>query len=237
MNQTLKALSALLSYPTAELQQAAPEIRAIVLADGGLDKAVKARLVKLVEEIENSDLFDAQERYVMQFDRTRALSLHLFEHVHGESRDRGQAMVDLMDMYQRDGFFIQARELPDYLPLFLEYLSLVSGEEARELLAQTLHITAAIGERLEKRASLYAGIFKALERLSHAKPEKHLFDELMKQGEDDPTDLEALDKIWEDEAVTFGANAGENACGPDRLRTQMRATSRRPADPTLQANN
>ncbi|MEJ2459788.1 MAG: hypothetical protein P8Y58_17260 [Novosphingobium sp.] len=49
----------------------------------------------LIDDLVTRDLYDAQERYVLLFDRTRKLSLHLFEHVHGESRDRGQAMVDL----------------------------------------------------------------------------------------------------------------------------------------------
>ena len=69
------------------------------------------------------DLYDLQERYVLLFDRTRSLSLHLFEHVHGESRDRGQAMVDLKALYERHGLHMSSSELPDHLPLFLEFLS------------------------------------------------------------------------------------------------------------------
>ncbi|MBN9056165.1 MAG: nitrate reductase molybdenum cofactor assembly chaperone, partial [Rhizobiales bacterium] len=154
------------------------------------------------------------------------LSLHLFEHVHGESRDRGQAMVDLMGMYEESGFIIDSKELPDYLPLFLEFLSTRTAEEVDDLLSQTGHITAAIGERLGKRESVYACAFAALRLLSKAK-----VNALLESAEDDPDDLVALDRVWQDEAVTFGGNAGESGCGPDRLRTQMRAAARKPNEP------
>ncbi|MFM2280170.1 MAG: nitrate reductase molybdenum cofactor assembly chaperone, partial [Pseudomonadota bacterium] len=144
---------------------------------------------------------------------------------------RGQAMVDLMTMYEDSGFVIDAKELPDYLPLFLEFLSTRSVEEVNDLLAQTAHITAALGERLKKRDSIYANAFSALRLLSSAKPDQKLLKQLLEGAEDDPNDLAALDRIWEDEAVTFGGNSGDNSCGPDRLRTQMRAAARKPNDP------
>ncbi|MBW8282773.1 MAG: nitrate reductase molybdenum cofactor assembly chaperone, partial [Rhizobium sp.] len=173
-----------------------------------------------------------QERYVYLFDRSRSLSLNLFEHVHGESRDRGQAMVDLKTMYEDQGFEIDAKELPDYLPLFLEFLATLTTEEVDDLLAQTGHITAAIGERLRKRDSVYSNAFAALGLVSKSKPDQKLLKELLDGAEDDPNDLEAMDRIWEDEVVTFGGNAGDNSCGPDRLRTQMRAAARKPSDPS-----
>ncbi len=164
------------------------------------------------------------------FDRTRTASLHLFEHVHGESRDRGQAMVDLMQMYEDNGFEVDAKELPDYLPLFLEFVSTRPASEIEDLLGQTAHIYAALSERLKKRASVYAGIFDILQDISKQKPNEKLVDELLSNPEDNPDDLEAIDQIWEEEAITFGGNAGEAACGPDRLRTQMRAAKRKAAD-------
>ncbi|RQP15292.1 MAG: nitrate reductase molybdenum cofactor assembly chaperone, partial [Brucella intermedia] len=94
------------------------------------------------------------------------------------------------------------------------------------------HITAAIGERLRKRQSPYANAFAALLHVANAKPDQSLVGELLRQEEDDPNDLAALDRIWEEEAVTFGGNAGENACGPDRLRMQMRAAQRKPGSPS-----
>jgi nitrate reductase delta subunit len=227
MNTTLKVISLLLSYPSEELQAAAPELKAALAADG-IGAREQKLLGKLADDIARLDLYEAQERYVYLFDRTRSLSLHLFEHVHGESRDRGQAMVDLKTMYEDAGFDIDAREMPDYLPLFLEFLSTRPEAEAAELLAQTAHIAAALKERLKKRDSVYVNAFGVLEALGQGRPDAALLRELLDAPEDDPDDLEALDRVWEEEAVTFGGNAGENACGPDRLRTQMRAAARKP---------
>ena len=117
MRKTLKVLSALLTYPTAELQAAVPEMRAALDAENRLPQKNRHRIDRILEELANGDLFDLQERYVLLFDRTRSLSLHLFEHVHGESRDRGQAMVDLKALYERHGLFMSSSELPDHLPL------------------------------------------------------------------------------------------------------------------------
>ena len=136
-----------------------------------------------------------------------------------------------MALYQRHGLEISAKELPDYLPLFLEYLSMKPEGEARELLGQTAHIITALKERLRKRKSVYLNAFVALESIARGKPDAGLLKQLLAQPEDDPLDLEALDEIWEEEAVTFGGNAGENACGPDRLQRQIRAHQRKPAAP------
>ncbi len=228
MNDMLKIISLLLSYPTHELKQSVPELQE-VLENSNLSNRQKDSLGKLVSDIAVTDIYDAQERYVFLFDRTRSLSLHLFEHVHGESRDRGQAMVDLMAMYENDGFEIDAKELPDYLPLFLEYLSQKPQVEAIELLGQIAHITVALKERLKKRESIYVHVFGVLAELTKKKPEPGLLSELLAQPEDDPDDLDALDQIWEEEVVTFGGNAGEGSCGPDKLRTQLRASKRKPS--------
>jgi len=234
MNRIYKIISLVLSYPTNELKTAAPDLIAAVRSEPALGERARTLLSALLEDLGDRDLYDAQERYVMLFDRTRSLSLHLFEHVHGESRDRGQAMVDLMATYERGGFEIGSRELPDYLPLFLEYLSLRPEREAAELLGQTAHILAALKERLRKRKSVYRNAFAVLESLALGKPDRALLKDLLDQPEDDPNDLTALDKVWEEEAVTFGGNAGENACGPDRLQRQIRAHTRKPADPAQQ---
>ena len=228
MNRTLKVISLLLTYPTQELVDAIPELEAAVENEGGLGDREKQFLKRLCDDIAGRDLYDAQERYVHLFDRTRTLSLHLFEHVHGESRDRGGAMVDLMDMYRKAGFDIGVRELPDYLPMFLEFLSTKSEAEAAELLGQTAHILTALRERLKKRKSVYANAFAALELIAGGKPDRALLDDLLDEPLDDPDDLEALDRVWEEEVVTFGGNAGENACGPDRLQRQLRAHQRKP---------
>lgn len=232
MNTTLKVISLLLSYPTADLQAEIPALKAALLEDVSLGARERTALCRLADDIASRDLYDVQERYVLLFDRTRSLSLHLFEHVHGESRDRGQAMVDLASTYAEDGFAIDAKELPDYLPLFLEYLSVKPETDAAELLGQTLHILTTLKERLKKRKSIYVNALAVLEALALGKPDEERVRELLELPEDDPSDLDALDRIWEEEVVMFGGNAGEEACGPDRLRTQIRAAARKPSDPS-----
>src|SRR5204863_6965196 len=123
-------------YPTAELQVAVPEMRSALEREARLPQRNRDRLDRILDEITTGGLYDLQERYVLLFDRTRSLSLRLFEHVHGESRDRGQAMVDLKALYERHGLLMSTSELPDHLPLFLEFLSAIPEAEAGELLEE-----------------------------------------------------------------------------------------------------
>jgi len=209
MIKALKALSALLTYPTAELQQACGEISEAIENEAALSIGVRDRLHKLLTELASDDLYDLQERYVLLFDHTRSLSLHLFEHVHGESRDRGQAMIDLKAQYEKAGLFLSAAELPDFLPLFLEFLSTLPAQEARDMLAQPAHIFAAMAERLRKRRSPYEGIFRALVALAAAKPNETEVSALLALPDPDANDLTALDAAWEDEEVRFGPGASD----------------------------
>ena len=214
MTKTLKILSALLSYPDDMLASASAELAQALDEECLLPGDVRPPLDALIEELGCADIYELQERYVELFDRTRSLSLHLFEHVHGQGRDRGQAMVDLMGVYERHGLTIQARELPDHLPLFLEFLSILPAGEAREFLSQIQHIVVAIKDRLRKRRSVYAAVFAALEELASGQPRQDDLDALRDQPDDDPRDLAALDQAWQDEAVTFGpGSAGMVAPG------------------------
>ena len=144
MRHTLLILSHLLRYPSEEVRQAAPELVMALELDGVLESSQIEEVKPLVQSLIDDELLDLQEGYSSLFDRGRALSLHLFEHVHGESRDRGQAMVDLRDRYEAQGLEIAAIELPDYLPLFLEYLSVLPPAQAMEELAQPGVIIAAL---------------------------------------------------------------------------------------------
>jgi len=229
MRRTLKVLSALLRYPTAELQAAVPEMRAALDAEARLPRNGRDHLDRLLEEIAAHDLYDLQERYVLLFDRTRSLSLYLFEHVHGESRDRGQAMVDLKALYERHGLVMASGELPDYLPLFLEFLSEIPEAEAWELLDEVAHVLEAIHLRLRKRKVPYAAIFACAQALARAKPQTEVVAALLSEPDEDPNDLAALDAAWEEEEVTFGPGAAAAAqCGKDGLAAKLRA-ARRPA--------
>ena len=119
---------------------------------------------------------------MLLFDRTRSLSLHLFEHVHGESRDRGQAMVDLKALYERHGLSMRSTELPDHLPLFLEFLSEIPEAEARELIEETSHVLEAIRLRLKKRKVPYSSVFSCVQVLAHAKPQTEVLAALMRRS-------------------------------------------------------
>lgn len=209
MSRTLKALSVLLTYPTTELQEAAGEIGLVLAQDRHLPAGVWRQLSALTTELATGDLYDLQERYVLLFDRTRSLSLHLFEHVHGESRDRGQAMIDLKSQYEQAGLLMSAVELPDFLPLFLEYLATRPLKEACETLGQPAHIFAALAERLRKRQSAYEAVFRALVVLSAAKPKDEEVSALLELPDPDAGDLAALDAAWEDEPVNFGPGSGD----------------------------
>ena len=204
MNMTLKAISALLSYPSTDLQAATGEIAAVFGADPRLSDANRAVLQPLLDEIAGTDIYDLEERYTAHFDRSRTLSLNLFEHVHGESRDRGSAMVSLVETYRAGGSDPATSELPDHLPVLLEYLSQCSGTEAEETLADAAHIFAAISERLIKRDSAFAPVFAVLVKLSGVTADKAAVQTLLAIPDDDPNDLEALDAVWDEAQVTFG---------------------------------
>ncbi len=210
MLMTLKALSALLSYPSKELQEATEEVREALVSEKLLSADVVAAITPLLDQIASGDIYELQESYVGLFDRSRTLSLNLFEHVHGESRDRGGAMVDLLENYRDAGFEPATTELPDHLPVLLEFLAMQGIGETKEILADAAHILEALKLRLERRESLYAGVFAALQQLSGEKPDTAAVMALMDVKEDDPDDLEALDEVWEESEVTFGPdpNAG-----------------------------
>lgn len=159
---TFRALGALLTYPGRELIEALPEIAGVLESSRLIGPAQKQRLADLMSELRRADAFELEERYVTLFDRGRATSLHLFEHVHGDSRERGQAMVDLGRVYERAGFHLAESELPDYLPAVLEYLSCRTIAEAREMLGDCAHILRAVGERLAARSGRYAAVFEAV---------------------------------------------------------------------------
>ncbi|MBE9399309.1 nitrate reductase molybdenum cofactor assembly chaperone [Pontibacterium sp. N1Y112] len=221
--RNLKIISALMDYPEAELLEGRQELIDELRDDVFLEEPQKAALIEFIDQICTSDLLDVQEEYVSLFDRGRSHSLLLFEHVHGESRDRGQAMVDLMSVYEKQGFEISQRELPDYIPLFLEFLSIRPEQEVRQWLADISHILALLEARLHKRESGYAVLFEALLSLTGVVVEREeLKEKVASEARDDTP--EALDKVWEEEMVRFtegGAQDSASSCG-DSLLTQRR---------------
>ncbi|MBI1889471.1 MAG: nitrate reductase molybdenum cofactor assembly chaperone [Burkholderiales bacterium] len=158
MKKQYQTLSVLLQYPEPQLLEALPELGDAVLA--------MPELHPLMVYFGSNDLIKLQENYVMTFDRNPSHSLHLFEHIHGESRDRGQAMVDLMEEYKKYGMEMCSEELPDYVPLFLEFLAQVDQREASRMLTDAVHVLAHIGRKLAANGSPYAAVFQVLERMS-----------------------------------------------------------------------
>jgi nitrate reductase delta subunit len=220
--KTLRALAALLSYPTEDLARAVPEIRDAIDRERLLPAVERAALHRLIDEFADGDLFDLQERFGLLFDRTRSLSLHLFEHVHGESRDRGQAMVDLLKLYQEGGYNPVANELPDFLPLFLEFASTREPRAAIDLVSQPANVIAALRERLAKRRSPYEAVMAALLAISRAKLDAAALAALRAEPDPEPDDLEALDAAWVEQEVTFGPGAAKDACPVDRMAERLR---------------
>jgi len=221
MARTYRALAALLSYPTEALQAATGEIAAALQAEAIVAAPGLADIRRFLDEIARTDIYELQERYFALFDRSRTLSLHLFEHIHGESRDRGQAMADLITLYREHGLEIEADELPDFLPLFLEFLSLLPDAESRMMLTEPACILRALTDRLAARDTGYVTVMAALAEIAAA-PTLAMSD----IPEEDPNDLEAMDAAWEEAAVRFGPGEAVDACGTDRLRNQIRAGQR-----------
>jgi nitrate reductase delta subunit len=232
--RTLKVLSALLTYPTSELQAAAPELKAALDAEAVLPRAHRDAVVRLIDDLAGRDLYDAQERYILLFDRTRSLSLHLFEHVHGESRDRGQAMVDLIGLYRAGGFAPVGGELPDFLPLFLEFAATQPPEEALALIGQPATVLEALRERLLKRRSPYEAVLAALVALARVRLDAEALAALRAEPDPEPDDLEALDAAWEAEPVTFGPDQG-GGCPTARMAARLEAAVADPRPPTARS--
>lgn len=199
---TLKVLSLLLSYPEAEMLEALDEMAEVIVQENLLTEDHKKPVLALIDCYRGADLLDLQERYVALFDRGRFLSLHIFEHVHGESRDRGQAMVNLLQMYESHGFEMSTRELPDYIPLFLEFLSQQSRVEAVQLLQDAMPVLSLLGARLTERGSEFRVVFDALAGFA-GEPEsaEDIRHQAATEGEDET--LLHMDEIWEEEAVSF----------------------------------
>ena len=160
--RTLRALARLLAYPDAELRAQFGALRDALHAERALTPLRLAELDALVEALARVAPLDVEAEYVALFDRGRATSLHLFEHVHGDSRDRGPAMVDLAKTYEAAGLFQQGGELPDFLPVFLEFASTQPPREARALLGEMAHIVNSLYAALQERGSRYASVLGAL---------------------------------------------------------------------------
>ncbi len=233
--KSFKALSLLLTYPGLTLQETIGAVRQTLHAEALFSRHDLDSMEPLLTRLEHSDIYDLQEDYVLLFDRSRTLSLNLFEHIHGESRDRGGAMVDLLETYRAGGFDLTGTELPDYLPVLLEFLSTQSVDDAREILADAGHILVALAQRLERRQTSYAAVLRTLVSFARADHTTQEAQALLAEKDDDPQDLEALDSVWEEAQVTFGPDPSAGCpttATPNEVPIQIHRTVKRTAQQT-----
>lgn len=208
----LKLVGVLLDYPQDALWEHRDELLAAAAAPE-LSPPRRHELVAFVQRLLDTDPLVAQDDWLSLFDRGRSMSLLLFEHIHGESRDRGQAMVDLIEAYRKNGYELASRELPDYLPLLLEYLSQRPQDEARDWLHHVSHIVGLLAARAGERNSPYALLLEVLVEYAEGNLE---LGALRRRASEEPRDdtHEAIDALWEEEAVRFGSEAPDENCSP-----------------------
>jgi len=199
---TLRVLARLLGYPDAELRAHLGELSAALHGERTLDHDRLAELDALMQAMRTRDPIELEADYVQLFDRGRSTSLHLFEHVHGDSRDRGPAMIDLAQTYAQAGLYLAEGELPDYLPVVLEFVSTQPAKEARAFLGEMAHILNALFSALVKRQSGYASVLGALLETAGERAQA------VKVAEEPP-----LDESWE-EPVAFGGCSTEGQAKP-----------------------
>jgi len=198
---TFRILSTLLSYPTPELKTQLPEAERILRSEGLLGRQQLDGVCAFLQYLRDTSQFDTESAYIDAFDRGRSTSLYLFEHIHGDSRVRGQAMVKLLLRYRAHGLDPSTRELPDYLPLFLEFLSTRPPVEAGKHLAEVADIVALIGERLRRRSAPHAPVLGAVASLAADRAAR--VSTLESDGEDRDDTPAALDAAWEEAPVVF----------------------------------
>ena len=203
-SKSLRVLAHLLGYPDATLRDHLPELSAALHAEKALPATRLAELDALIDMLSRKAALEVESDYVELFDRGRATSLHLFEHVHGDSRDRGPAMIDLTKTYEQSGLFLGEGELPDFLPVVLEFTSTLAPRQAREFLSEMAHIFNAIFAALQKRETPYAAVLGALLELSGEKAS--------------PVEIapeEPIDAVWQ-EPVVFDGCSSKGQARPDQ---------------------
>lgn len=202
--QTLRVLAQLLGYPDAAHRATLVSLAEALRAEAALTEASQEKLLALIRSQQEGDPFEVEATYVEVFDRGRTTSLHLFEHVHGDSRDRGSAMVDLIQSYEQQGLYLGDGELPDFLPVVLEFSSTLPGDQAKAFIGEFAHILNSIHTALVKRQAPYACVLASLLELAGEKIE---FVELKEET--------SLDEAWE-EPEPFGGCSSNGQSRPDK---------------------
>ena len=195
-SRTPKILGLLLTYPDTGMVDACEHMEALLREERWVSNAILLELEKLFCSFRQTDLLDLQETYVDLFDRTPSLALYLFEHVHGDSCDRGKALVDLDGLYREAGLYNNSEHTPDYLPLFLEYLSMLPPDKAREELSGAINIIAVVEERLKNRKSVYANVFSALKNIAARRPNIVIVKKALEKDSGRPMTPTEIDEAW-----------------------------------------
>ena len=193
-----------MTYPNKEIYDFLPEVNASLQDENLLNANSITGIDAFVEFFAKQPLTFWQEHYVQLFDYSRSVSLYLFEHVHGDSKDRGQAMVDLIELYKENGLQINQPELPDYLPVFLEFLATQSQSKAMDYLSEIIDIVGFIHKKLEDKDNPYKYLLSAVIQLSGRKPTEARIEKMVSEMPEI-----SIDEAYEEEPVTFG---DENAC-------------------------
>ena len=199
---TLRVLAHLLSYPDTSLRDHMAEMTAALQRERALGADRLEELSALMQHLRGARAMDVEAHYVETFDRGRGTALHLFEHVHGDSRDRGPAMIDLLKTYEQAGLYLAPGELPDHLTVVLEYASTQPPTQARAFLRELTHILQAIFSALLRRESPYASVLAAVLELAGEKAQAVNIP-------DEPT----LDESWEEPAA-FGGCSTQGQASP-----------------------
>ena len=218
MSKSLRVLSLLLTYPDDSVRKHLTAMKEVLRNECTLTPARRVELNALIDSLARVEPLEAQAHYVELFDRGRATSLHLFEHVHGDSRDRGPAMIDLTQTYEKSGLILGPHELPDHLCVVLEFASTQPPQLAREFLGEMGHILTAIFSALRKRESRYATLLAAVLELAGQKVEA------VPVADDEP-----MDESWAEPVVFDGCSVkGQAAPGEPQPIHIVRKTSPNP---------
>ncbi|UCE84262.1 MAG: nitrate reductase molybdenum cofactor assembly chaperone [Deltaproteobacteria bacterium] len=152
----LKVLSILLQYPDDEFVVSLEELKNAVEEIPQMEQ--RERCVNFLDYLGTNPLIRLQEEYTVTFDFNPATSLNLTYHKFGDTRERGKALVGFHQLYKTAGYECTSGELPDYLPLLLEFLSINRQECDFSFLGQYGDQLKAIGVHLQESGSPYASI-------------------------------------------------------------------------------
>lgn len=159
-----KALSLLLEYPSQELYDNLAAFGQSVAADTSMDAAERSTIAELLAHLRATDLIELQAEYVKTFDLVAEHSLHLTHHLFGDDKNRGPALIDLTEIYKEYGLDPSTNELPDYLPLVLEFAAQLDDSEARVFLSDTSKVVRVLADNLDKVQSPYAPCVRLIEQ-------------------------------------------------------------------------